>query len=146
MSNKSIDKMAEQFTSLEELQAYCDSQYKTLLTLNQKINSQNEEIVKLQALNSSLKKDLAISNAGPKPEGQFTTTDEETICVIQIAMLKIVSMERELIMDETKRLEIFVKTLLAIRGREVKPTKNTTDGMSTAELLKQYDDQLKEPQ
>jgi arsenate reductase-like glutaredoxin family protein len=146
MNNKSIDKMAEQFTSLEELQAYCDSQYKTLLTLNQKINSQEKEIAKLKETNANLQRDIAVSGASRKEEGQFTTSDEETTCVIQLAMIKSTAMQRELIMDEVKRFEILAKTLIAIRGREVKKEVLNTDNISTADLMKHYETALKDPQ
>lgn len=138
--------MAEQFTSLEELQAYCDSQYKTLLTLNQKINSQEKEIAKLKETNANLQRDIAVSGASRKEEGQFTTSDEETTCVIQLAMIKSTAMQRELIMDEVKRFEILAKTLIAIRGREVKKEVLNTDNISTADLMKHYETALKDPQ
>lgn len=146
MKNNSIDKMAEQFTSIEELQAYCDSQYKTLLSLNAKINSQEKEIEKLREDNSNLRRDIAVASAGPKPEGQFTTSDEETTCVIQIAMIKTLALQRELILDEVKRFEILCKTLLSIRGREVKPSKDNTKDLSDKDLLAHYEAALKEPQ
>lgn len=146
MLKNSIDKMAEQFTSVEELQAYCDSQYKTILSLNSKINAQESEISKLKEQNVSLQRDIAVASAGPKPEEKFTTSDEETTCVIQIAMIKSLAMQRELILDEVKRFEILCKTLLAIRGREIKPSKDNTKDMSDKELLAQYEAALKEPQ
>lgn len=139
----SIDKMAEQFTSVEELQAYCDSQYKTILSLNKRISDQEAELNKLREEKVKAAVSQTIEAAG---NDQFKVTDEETICVVQLALLKAHSMERELITDEVKRVEVLVKTLLAIRGRDTKKAEKDTSNMSTEELLKHFDNAAKEPQ
>lgn len=146
MKNKSIDKMAEQFTSLEELQAYCDSQYKTILSLNQKITAQEAELNKLREENTRLSIEGAVSKAPSDPSNPFATTDGETVCITQLAILKNHAMSRELVTDEVKRLEVLVKTLLAIQGRDPGKKKDKTADLSPEELLKHLDDLEKNPQ
>lgn len=133
--SKSIDKMAEQFTSPEELKAYSEAQYKTILSLNEKLSIAQKEIEQLKAANTKLSQESVIKSTVPDGS-QFKVTDEETACVIQIALLKANALERELTMDETKRLEIFVKTLQIIRNKvETKKPEKDTSKMSTEELM-----------
>lgn len=144
--NSSIDKMAQQFTSIEELQAYSEAQYKTIVSLNEKLNASQKEIEKLQAEIKKLVLEGAVKNSVPE-DSKFKTTDEETTCVIQLAMIKANAMQRELTTDEVKRLEIFVKTLNLIRGKVPDEKKERdTSKMSTEELMAYAEDSLKEKQ
>jgi hypothetical protein len=121
--NKSIDKMAEQFTSPEELQAYSEAQYKTILNLNEKLNNLQKELETVKAENSKLRNKSVIQESTVPADSKFKTTDEETACVVQIAILKNHALERELVTDEVKRLEILTKTLHLIRGKVEDPKK-----------------------
>lgn len=149
--NNQLDKMAEQFSSLEELQAYSVAQYNTILSLNTKINELNKQLEILTEKNKRLNTDLAVAGLDkPKDNGQFIVSDEEATCTIQIAMIKLNAMQRELTTDECKRLEIYVKTLQVIKGRDVKEDKSKQEKelakMSSAELLEYMDKSLKDPQ
>jgi hypothetical protein len=149
--NNQLDKMVEQFTSIEELQAYSAAQYNTILSLNTKINELNKQLEELSKKNAILSKDLAVASLGTSVDkNQFAVSDEEATCTIQIAMIKTNAMQRELTTDETKRLEIYVKTLQVIKGRDVKDDKSKQEKelakMSSAELLEYMDKSLKEPQ
>lgn len=148
MSNKTIDKMALQFTSLEELQAYCDSQYKTIITLNQRLQSNETELEKLRNVNEKLKQEQMVATATNSiSNDKFKTTDEETICVIQIAMLKQTALERELSMDETKKLDTFVKVLLSLRAKDTTKKPVATDNLTEEQMLEMMGDfQKTEPQ
>lgn len=134
-SNKSIDKMAAQFTSLEELQAYCDAQYKTILTLNNKLQSSEKELEDLRNEIAKLKQEQLLNNAKQSSSNQFATSDEETACVIQIAMLKEHALSRELTMDETKKLDTFVRVLQSIRSKEVKPKGQELSDLPAEDLM-----------
>lgn len=147
VKNKSLDKMAEQFSSIEELQAYSASQYNNILSLNSKINEQNKVIEKLLTENAQLSIERSVAKANsPKDDlGKFATSDEETACVIQLALLKTNAMQRELTMDETKRLEIFTKTLHLIRGKS--PTeKDKEEGQAKTLTNEELQAALKNPQ
>lgn len=147
-NNNSIDKMAAQFTSMEELQAYCDAQFKTITTLNTKINELTKAVEDLSKRASALlRENAALKVNAPKDEGKFAVSDEEAACVIQIAMIKNTAMDRELTMDETKRLEIYVKTLSIVRGKDVgKKEKDELSKLSNDDLLKAMDSIVKDPQ
>jgi len=116
-SNDTIDKMSEQFQSLSEMKAYSQAQFRTIIEQSKKITKLEEEV-------RSLKKDLI--NSTPK-EGQelvasdlLKGTDQEIICQIQINRYKEVSLERELSLEESKKLEIYTKILQAGKDRKAK--------------------------
>lgn len=152
MSNKSIDRMAEQFTSPEELQAYCDAQYKTIISLNKKLTENERELEKLreevELLRSQNTTLSAQASVIEKRDGlnQFQVSDEETTCMIQLAMIRNNAMQRELSNEEAKRFETFAKVLHLIRGKEVKKEDDKLDKLSSDELLKLIDSTMKDPQ
>jgi uncharacterized coiled-coil protein SlyX len=152
MSNKSIDKMAAQFTSAEELQAYCDAQYKTIISLNKKLTENERELEKLRDEVELLRSQNTTLNAQAsvieKRDGsnQFQVSDEETTCMIQLAMIRSNAMQRELSNEEAKRFETFAKVLHLIRGKDVKKEDDKLDKLSSDELLKLIDSTMKDPQ
>lgn len=144
-----IDKMAEQFNSPEELQAYSEAQYKTILDLNSKLSNATEEIQKLRNENAKLRAEQSVLKASQSlsPDSAYKVTDEESICIMQLALLKEHSLTRELIMDEVKRVEILCKTLSLIRSKtDNKPKDKDTSKMTTEELMSWAEDSLKDKQ
>ncbi len=61
-------------------------------------------------------------------------SNEEFICINEIQKLRAVSHIQELSFEQTKKLEIYVKTLLALRSKKEKPKENT-GGLSEEELI-----------
>lgn len=147
--NDSIDKMSEKFTSAEELKAYSDAQYKTILNQSKEISKLKAENNKLRDEVERLAKEVSVSSAqlalNPATKSQFDTSDEETICVVQLAMLKQISLSRELTSDETKRFEIFTKTLKLIRGQTTEK-EEPTKRLSNEELLALMAEEGNDPQ
>jgi hypothetical protein len=129
-----IDKMAEQFKDFAALQAYCDGQYRMIVSLSTKINE-------LEAKNKQLEELLGNSTPIIKEKSaeiQLLSqgTDEETICRIQLKILrdKCIAGE-ELTLEETKRAEIYAKLLLAIRNGDKKAEEELSKGLDDAQLL-----------
>ena len=77
--------------------------------------TQNRIIEKLRAENEDLKNKLATlqQNRLPTLGGKIST--EELICVEQIEILRSKSLGRELTLEETKKLDLFVKNLRLAR-------------------------------
>jgi hypothetical protein len=150
MKNKSLDQMAQQFNSIEELQAYSEAQYKTILNLNAKINDLNKQVEVLIQKNGELVRSTALAETNAKGSSNFVVSDEEATCTIQIAMIKLNAMQRELTTDEVKRFEILSKVLHMLRGKDVDPNKKKEEKeiskMSSAELIEYMDNSLKDPQ
>lgn len=127
----SDDKIFEQMRDFAELQAYADAQYKTIVGLNKQINE-------LKTKNESLE---AAIKAVPTGESkilqfpQYTLSAEEEICLKQLENLRNSSLTRELTLEEARKLEIYAKILMGIRGKE-KDVTGQFKKLSTDELLK----------
>lgn len=113
-----------------QLKAYSDAQARTLIEVSKKIK-------KLEDENKELKKQLMnavplIKSGDDKPN--FSTTDEETICRQQIYSLKQISMERELTLEEAKKLDIYTKIITSLENKP-KVLEVKSKSLSTEELM-----------
>jgi phenylalanine-4-hydroxylase len=132
----SVDKMLEQFKDFAELQVYAQSQYKTIISSSQKIKKLEDEITHLKKLIES--GNIVDISSEKKYSELLTSSDEETISKIELNKLKHVSFERELTLEETKKVDIYSKILATIRGQQ-KTFDATSKKMDESELLKLVD-------
>jgi hypothetical protein len=68
-------------------------------------------------------------------EEQPSISNEELICVAEIAKLKEMSDKGGLMIEDVKILEILVKTLLSVRGKAPEPEKKKAGARTVGELL-----------
>lgn len=139
MSDDITNKILDNFNNVDDLKEYASSQYKTIIMQSKKITELERKAESLESKLQEAEKKVAVSSAFSidQPEG---TSDTETTCVIQIAMLKGLAMNRELTLEETKKLEIFAKTLQMLKGKVVEEKKKEQPTkISTADLLKLVD-------
>ena len=130
----SIDKMLEQIKDFAPLQKYAEAQYKTILSLSRKVKVLEEENVELKDL---LEKSTPLLNEEKKNFIAYqveASSDEETIAKVQLARMKEISMDRELTLEEAKRVEIFTKIL---------NTKGSSSSISVQTQKMDNDDLLK---
>lgn len=123
------DKMLEQFKTHEELKVFCTAQQKTLIDLTKKLKVSEEEIKHLKKL---LEGAVPVIKSPEKID--FSANDEESIARQQLYLLKQLSNERELNFEETKRVEIYSKILLALREKNPKPIETEARRLSDSEL------------
>jgi hypothetical protein len=123
-----INELQESFDSL---QAYSDSQFKTILDLKRQLET-------LKAENESLKKmlegsvaniQLQVSNLG------VGVSNEQIICETQIALLKTRAISQELTMEEARKLEIYYKILAQIKDKN-EEAEDVTATITESDLLK----------
>lgn len=142
-NNDSVDKLADEYSKTEDDKAaYIKAQTSTIISQTKEINHLKRELERIAAENEKLGMELvqlkavgAVSGAGS--EGQFDTSAEETICVVQLEILKNMAMTRELTLEETKKAEIFTKTLLMVRGKKpVEKEEDKVEKLSNEDLLK----------
>lgn len=128
--------MINSFKDPEQLKALCDSQYKTIIELSKKIQE-------LELENKTLKDDskLKASFTGnaiklPEKEGEIVKlakTDQEVICTMQLFHIKNNALNRELTLEEARKVEIYSKILSSL---------NRNDDSKDAEFKKLSDDDL----
>jgi hypothetical protein len=133
-----VDKMAESFTTVEELKSYSSAQYKTIVDLNKKLKRAEAELDILREKLETISVQQNNSDALNKKDGIFDITDEETVCLTQLALLRNLALQRELTTEEAKKFEIFHKVVNTIRNR--KPDiKTSLSELSTEDLVKLID-------
>jgi hypothetical protein len=133
----SMDKMLEQFKDMSSLQKYAEAQYKTILSLSRRVKVLEEENVELKDL---LEKSTPLLNEEKKNFVAYqveASSDEEMIAKVQLARMKEISMDRELTLEEAKRVEIFTK-ILANKGSN-SSIAIQTQKMNSDDLLKMLD-------
>lgn len=127
--------MLKQFKDDIELRAYAEAQYTTILELSKKIQKLEEENVGLKKL---------LENSTPLLEDQkkeflgysLDACNEEIISTIQLNKLKEISFDRELTLEETKRVEIYAKILSNLNAKKTEKQPQTADSLSNEDLLK----------
>jgi acetolactate synthase small subunit len=124
-----IDKMLQQFGTIEELQAFCRAQQKTLIDMTKKLKASDDEIKHLKKL---LEGAVPVINAPAKID--LSSNDEEAIAREQLYLLKKLSSERELTLEETKRYEIFSKMLTTLKDKP-KTIEATARNLSNDQLM-----------
>jgi hypothetical protein len=132
-----MDKMLEQFKDMSSLQKYAEAQYKTILSLSRRVKVLEEENVELKDL---LEKSTPLLNEEKKNFVSYqveASSDEEMIAKVQLARMKEISMDRELTLEEAKRVEIFTK-ILANKGSN-SSIAIQTQKMNSDDLLKMLD-------
>ncbi len=136
MSNDTIDKLAEQYATTEDdAKAYQKAQQATIIAQTKEINALRKKLEEISRQCES----LTIENTKLKALNPSIETsgisDEESICLVQLALLNNMSMQRELTLEETKKVEIYTKTLLSLRAKAPKEEAPSVGNLSNEELL-----------
>jgi hypothetical protein len=103
-----------------------------LTAAQNRIKELEEKIVHLEGLLAA-----SVPIVSEQNPVDFFVSDEEAICQAQINILKRRALDKELTLEETKRLEILIKSLHVIRSKVKKkePKDINTDSVPEAELL-----------
>lgn len=136
MSNDTIDRLAETYAGDEDdSKEYQKAQQSVIITQTRQINELRKKLEEL----SKQCETLTIENTKLKALGNGTEVehgnDAEAICLVQLALINNYSMQRELTLEETKKAEIFTKTLLLLRGKQDKKEVDTVGTLSNEELM-----------
>lgn len=127
--------MSEQFKELAEKQFHIEAQHNTIVELSKKINALESERDHLKLL---LEQSTPLLDTS-KLEGELMgSSNEEMICRAQIAKLNMISSQRELTLEECRKLEIYSKILNTLQNRP-KTIKLEAKKLEDGELLKLLD-------
>lgn len=114
MSNLiSITTLAGEFKNAAELQEYCNAQFISLSNAMKKIEEMKNEIEHLKKLVGGATQVMST----PAPETSLTASPEQAICEMQIKKLQQTAIQRELTLEETKRLDLLIKNLYLAKGQ-----------------------------
>lgn len=136
MSEIITNKILDSFSNTEDLKEYASSQYKTIITQSRKINDLEKKVESLEHKLAEAEKKAAVSSALSIQQDEGSS-DTETICVIQVAMLKGLAMNRELTLEECKKLEAYTKVMLSLKGKSTIEDKQKDVGskLTTEQLM-----------
>lgn len=139
IKNESIDHLADTYASTDsDAKAYQKAQAATIISQTREINTlrkQKEQIEK--EFEKLTMEHVQLKAMNPGAMSGLEVSDEETICIVQIAILKNLAMQRELTLEECKKTEIYCKVLKEIRGKTaVKEEPASLSGLDPAELTK----------
>jgi len=120
-----VDKMLEQYSSVEELKIFVSSQMKQIQSLTKKNKELEEKL-----------KGLPVPSASSLPPLAVSPEDAKTIAEVQLNMLKSYAFTRELTTDEAKRVELYNRILVGDAELSKKPKKADVEIINNADLLK----------
>ncbi len=132
-----IDQMAESLKTFAELQIYSNSQHEVITKQNAKINnleSQIKHLEKLLADNS-----IIVGSAVDFKDMFIKCDDPEAIAHMQLKILRDKSLQGELSMEESKRVEIYTKILDNVASKQKDNMKDVAAATNTEDLLKLVD-------
>lgn len=133
--------MLDEAKDLAELRVFSEAQQKTIVKLSKKNKELEEEISHLKRLLETTAPIISTNEAAPAVSAdKFLTTDQEAICRMQLNRLKEVSYERELTLEEAKRVEIFSK-IINVLENSPKTIKVETKNLDNKELLSLIENQ-----
>jgi hypothetical protein len=111
------------FKDMMELKAYCEQLTQTNLVLQEQLKISESKRKHLEELMQN------------KPSVLEVSSNEEEICKIELGRLFFKCKQAPLEYQEAKLVELYTKTLLAIRGKELAEKKN---GPAQSTVAKQY--------
>jgi hypothetical protein len=132
-----IEEITKDFKDRADLEKFAESQYSLIVELSKKINKLEEE--KLSLKRELDNKGLVINSNNVKElEKKLSiTSDAESICVMQLSLLRDISLDRELTLEECKKTEIYTKVLNSLKekdaGKTIDPNIATKDLLTLVE-------------
>lgn len=131
----SIDDMMKSFVDMAELKSFCEQQHKTIMDLTKQIDKLRAKNKQLEDLTQQQTPVLVGEYSPIIQAGTINEAHEEIICKMELKKLHDTSLERALTYEETKKVDIFTKLLLAI-NQKPKGQLLDTKKKETSELLK----------
>lgn len=115
---------------------FIEAQTRVVITQSKKINELERKLEIAEVKLAKAEQSSTISTSLNKDQTGGSNSDGETICLIQLALLRAAAMLGELTLEECKKVEIYVKTLQIIKGKtEDKKIKEAGKNLSNEELI-----------
>ena len=135
--NNSIDRLADQYTDTDsDAKAYQKAQASTIVAQTRQINEIRKKLEEISRQCEILTiENTKLKALAPASGLEATIADEESICLVQLALINNMSMQRELTLEETKKTEIYSKVLQSIRGKKPEEKEQSIGNLSNEDLL-----------
>lgn len=135
-----INQLTQNFKNFDELKIFCEGQFKQILALSKKNRELEEKVNELnKKLKDQTKQELiqAANNSQNLLTPDFKVLDDaKTISQVQLKTLKELAFERELTLEEAKRVEIFNRILNEEKKEDKKSLKADAKVLKEEDLLK----------
>jgi hypothetical protein len=119
-----INGLIENFKSMEELKVFCEGQFKQVLQLSKKNKELEDKLLEVKKESKELvKKEMSSSPVLLEAGNIKGQEDAKQIAQVQLKLLKDLAFERELTLDEAKRVDLFNKILIDKVQEDDKPLK-----------------------
>ena len=105
-----ITSLGLEFKDTLQAQIHIKVQHNTIVALSKEVQKLKE---KNEHLESIVSKQTPTINKNSIVKSSFENDDEETICRVQLRMIREKSLNTELTLEEAKRVEIYTKILLS---------------------------------
>src|SRR5579871_956726 len=128
----SIQKTIEQYKTLEQLQQFAIAQQTTIIQMSKKIQKLEDERNHLKDI---VDKSVPIIKSVDSAVTEVFENNAEYICHMEIAKLKEASKDRELTLEESRKLETYFRIITQIDNKP-KPKEKEVEKLGTEELLK----------
>ena len=131
--------MLEEYQTLGELKEFAEAQHQTIVVQSKRIQHLEAEVEHLKSMLSSTVPIIAEPN---KNNPVVPLSDEESISRMELSKLRGISSQRDLTMEEARKVEIYSKILNQGKDGKSKPIlpgKNLTND----ELLTVYESESK---
>lgn len=127
-----IKELSEKYQESLELQEYCDAQAKTIIEISKKLKALQDENLHLKQM---LESSVPLIQTKDNLPSLVAKNDEEAVARQQLFRLKQISQNRELTLEEARRVEIFAKILNTLKSQPKTFESQATD-VPLEELLK----------
>jgi hypothetical protein len=135
-----IDQLVQNFKTFEELKIFCESQFKQVLQLSKRNKELEDQISELKKQSKDLVKKEFNSSPILLEAGSIRgQEDAKIIAQIQLKLFKDLAYDRELTLDEAKRVDLFNKILIDPSKEDDKPLKANVKVLKNEELMLMVD-------
>jgi hypothetical protein len=134
-----IEQLTKDFKNFEELKAFCASQLKQILIMSKKIKDLEEKNKQLSSSSKEVNNLALVSTEQRVPTNKvnlLVEDDAKTIAQVQLRMLREEAFNRELTLEEVKKLDIFNK-VLNVKEEKDNTIKASAKTLSDDELMAQ---------
>jgi len=131
-------KIVDTFTDISDLREYSNSQYKVIVSQSKKISELERELESTKLKLGKAEQTNIVAGALTVDQSGGKNDDSMTICLVQLALLRGSAMLGELTLEEVKKVEILIKAMQILKGKDTddKKKQDTSKSLSNEDLMK----------